>query len=132
VGIQEPCPGHDVGLDQRWGDHQYEAGLNRLGDSHVEQGQLEACTDALEEVETRPADLGAARHVDGVQTFSELEVIFGLEALSHKVPCTANGLQDGVVVLATAGNALDDNVGEAPDQGRELEVCGVLRRPADP
>ena len=75
---------------------------------HVEQGQLKACADALEEVEARSAHLGAARHVEGVQALGQLEVVLGLEALRRKIPCSTNGFQDGVVVLASAGDTLDD------------------------
>ena len=51
MGVQEPRAVHDVGLDQRRGDHRREPGLNSLGDRHVEQRQLESRSNALEEVE---------------------------------------------------------------------------------
>jgi len=124
VGVQEPGAGHNVGLDQRRGDHRGEPGLDRLGDRHVQQGQLKAGTDALEEVEARPADLHPPLHVDGVQALGELEMVLGLEAFVGKVPRRTDCLQDRVVVLAAAGDALDDDVGDAANQRGELAVRG--------
>jgi hypothetical protein len=51
MGVKEPRAVHDVGLDQRRGDHRREPGLDGLGDRHVQQRQLESRPNALEEVE---------------------------------------------------------------------------------
>ena len=92
VRVEEPGAGHDLGLDQGRGDHRGEAGLDRLGDRHVEQRQLEPGADAGEEVEPRAADLGAALHVDGAEALAELEVVARLEALGGEVAGGADGL----------------------------------------
>src|SRR5665811_1328936 len=47
-------------------------------------------------------------------------MVLGLEALGDEIPCSTNGLEDPEVVLATAGNALDDNVGDTADERRQL------------
>ena len=115
---------HDLGLDQGRGDHRREPGLDGLCDRHVEQSQLKTCTNTLEEVEAGSGDLGTAFHVEGVQTFGELEMVLGLEALGYEVPRGANGLQNLVVILASAGDALDDDVGDAANQRGELNISG--------
>ena len=127
MDVQVSRAGHDVRPHQRRGDHRGESVLDSLGDRHVEQGQLKAGTDALEEVEARAADLGAPRHVEGIQAFGELEVVLGLEAFRREISCRTNGFQDRVVVLTTAGDALNDDVGDAADQRLELAISGVGR-----
>jgi len=49
----------------------------------------------------------------------------GLEPLRCEVPSGTDGVQDRVVIFPTAGNTLDDDVGDTADQGRELDIsCG--------
>ena len=125
VSLELPRAVHDLSLDQRRVDHGDEPGLDRLRDRHIEQGQLESRADTFEEVEPRSAHLGAALHVKGVQTLGELEVVLRLEALRREVPCSTNGFKDCVVVLATARDALDDDVANAADQRRQLSLSRI-------
>ena len=66
---------HDVGAHQRRRDERREARLERALEAEVHERDLEPRADALEEVEARAADLGAALHVDGVEQLAELEVV---------------------------------------------------------
>ena len=54
-------------------------------------------------------------------------MVLGIEALRDEVPGRANSLQDRVVILATAGDGLDDDVGDLADQGPELNLSGGNR-----
>ena len=47
-------------------------------------------------------------------------MILGLEALGGEIPCGANGFEDPEVVLATARDALDDDVGDSANERRQL------------
>src|ERR1019366_891105 len=51
-------------------------------------------------------------------------MIPGPKTLAREVPCVTYGLQDRVVLFAAAGDALDDDVGDAANQGRELHISG--------
>src|ERR1035437_6536147 len=51
-------------------------------------------------------------------------MIPGLKTLAREVPCVTDALQDRVVIFAAAGDALDDDVGDAANQGRELHISG--------
>ena len=70
---------HDLARAEGGRDHGDEAVLDGLVQREVHHRDLEPGADALEEVEPRPADPGAALHVDGVEGLAEREVVPGLE-----------------------------------------------------
>ena len=124
--VEEAGTAHDLRGDQGGGHHRHEAVGERLVHGHRHEGQLEAGADALEVVEAGAGDLRAALGVDRVQALAEREVILGLEALGCEV---AGGgalvAQDHEVVLATDGDAVDDQVGQETREAVGLGVGGV-------
>ena len=104
--VEEPGAGHDLGPTSVGVIIGVKPAVDRLGDRQVEQRQLEQGADAGEEVEPRPADLGAALHVDRAEHLAEREVVTRLEALRGEVPRRADGLEDDVVVLAADRHAV--------------------------
>ncbi len=115
------------GLDQRGREHRGEAGLDRLGDGHVDQRQLQQRADAGEVVEARAGDLGAALDVDRAEDPAELDVVARLEALGGEVARGADVLEDDEVLLAADRGVGVEQVGQLPEQPLRLGVgLGLL------
>ena len=103
---------HGLRLHQRRRDHRDEAVLQGHAHRQVDQGELELGSLPGQVVEAGPGDLRAAFDVDGAEQLSELEMIFGHEALGHEVPRRADGLQHHVVVLAAEGHVVEHQIAD--------------------
>ena len=94
-------------------DHRGEVVRDGLVERHLQQRQLEACADTLEEVEARTGDLRAALHVDRADELTDLEVILRLEVERRGLTDRLDGDE---VVLATRRHAVEDDVGDGAKQ----------------
>ena len=86
VRAEEAGALHRLRLDQRRGDRRGEAVLDRLGDRHLQQAELQQRADAGEEVEPRARHLGAALGVDRPQRLADLEVVLRARRSAGRSP----------------------------------------------
>ena len=115
---------HRPGADQRRRRGLDEAGGAGLVHRHVDQRELQLRADAGQEVEARPADLGAALEVDRPQQPAELDVVARLEV---ELARRADVLDDGVVLLATGRGGVVGDVGDRLERLVPLGLGGVAR-----
>ena len=118
---EEPGALHRAGLDQRRHDHLGEPGVAGLVHGHVDQGQLQLCADAGEEVEAAARDLGAALEVDGAEHPAQLDVVARLEV---ELRLGADRLDHAVVVLAAGRRLVRGDVRDL-HQRRAPQVLGL-------